>query len=294
MNSIKSYYVTDRPHVLRELILYFALVFAIMYGLGALGFVFKSEIENLFGPISNNNLFVMMLIYAPTITGLTLTALLEGTGGLLSLFRRGVSVTNPMWWFLAIVLIPSTLLIFGLFTCVTGIESRSFNWVAFFATFPLLVFSLNILTDAGPIGEELGWRGYALPRLLQLYSPVVATVVLSTFWTLFHLVAFFAPGTNQFGMSFFWFIVFCFSLGFIMTSIYMNTGGNWIVSGVIVHYMINSFAISGAIQVGPGLSLSLGLAAALIFPFGSFWDSPIMDKQVRRFPFSLFPFSLFP
>ena len=88
MNKIKSYYVTNRPHALRELIIFFTVVFIIMYGLGALGMVFQEEIERLFGPISNKNLFVMMLIYAPTITGLILTILYEGRGGLVALFKK--------------------------------------------------------------------------------------------------------------------------------------------------------------------------------------------------------------
>ena len=50
----------------------------------------------------------------------------------------------------------------------------------------------------------------------------------------------------------------------------MNTGGNWIASGLISHYMINSFAISGAVKVGPGLSVSLCLVVIVIFLFKGF------------------------
>jgi membrane protease YdiL (CAAX protease family) len=158
-----------------------------MYGLGALGMLFKTDIEKIFGPISNKNLFVMVLIYAPTITGLTLTILYEGWGGLVALFKRGVFFTKPLWWLIAILIIPITLLFFGLFTYITEIESNSFNWIAFIGTFPLLIFSFNLFTDAGPIGEELGWRGYALPRLLQFHSPVVATGILSVFFGRFFI-----------------------------------------------------------------------------------------------------------
>jgi uncharacterized protein len=270
MNRIKSYYITNRPHALRELIIFFTVVFIIMFGLGALGMVLREDIERIFGPISNRNLFVMILIYAPTITGLMLTVLYEGWGGLVALFKRGVFFTKPLWWLISILIIPVTLLFFGLFTFITGIESNSFNWNLFISTFPLIIFSFNIFTDYGPIGEELGWRGYALPRLLQFHSPVVATAILSIFWTLFHLVAFIAPGTNQFGMSFIWFSLFCFSLCFIMTWLYTNTGGNWIASGLIIHYMINSFAIHGAVKVSPGLSISLSLVVIIIFLFKGF------------------------
>ncbi len=187
-----------------------------MFGLGGLGMVFRSQVEKVFGPISNNNLFVMLLIYAPTIAGLTLTIIFEKWSGLVALFKRGVLFTKPKWLIIAIFIIPLILLVYGLFTYLTGIGASSFNWVAYFGTFPLLIFSLNIFTDAGPIGEELGWRGYALPRLLQLRSPIAATSILAAFWTVFHLVAFLSPGTRQSGMSFIWFTLFC-----IFTSFYL-------------------------------------------------------------------------
>jgi len=69
----------------------------------------------------------------------------------------------------------------------------------------------------------------------------------------------FVEGTNQFGMSFIWFTLFCFSVSFIMTWLYMNTGGNWIVSGLLQHYIINSFAINGAVKVGPVCRFPLAL-----------------------------------
>ena len=110
MNRIKSYYVTNRPHALRELIIYFGVVFLIMYGLGAFGMVFREDIERIFGSVSNRNLFVMILIYSPTLTGLILTVLYEGWGGLVALFKRGVCFTKPVWWLIAIFIIPIPLL----------------------------------------------------------------------------------------------------------------------------------------------------------------------------------------
>ncbi len=202
-----------------------------------------------------------------------MTIIFEKWSGLVALFKRGVLFTKPKWLIIAIFIVPLILLIYGLFTYLTGIGATSFNWIAYFGTYPLLIFSLNIFTDAGPIGEELGWRGYALPRLLQLHSPIAATSILAAFWTLFHLVAFLSPGTRQSGMSFVWFTLFCFSIAFIMTWLYMKTGGNWIVSGLLQHYLINSFAINGAIKVGFGLSISLGVAVLIIFLFKGFRES---------------------
>jgi len=104
-----SYYITNRPHVVKELVFFFIITFTIMFGLGGLGMVFRSQVEKVFGPISNNNLFVMILIYAPTIAGLTLTIIFEGWSGLVALFKRGVLFIKPKWLLIAIFIIPLVL-----------------------------------------------------------------------------------------------------------------------------------------------------------------------------------------
>lgn len=49
-----------------------------------------------------------------------------------------------------------------------------------------LIFAFNLLFG-GTLGEEIGWRGFALPRLLEKYSPLQASFILGTIWALWHL-----------------------------------------------------------------------------------------------------------
>jgi len=50
--------------------------------------------------------------------------------------------------------------------------------------------------------EELGWRGFALPRLERRLHPTVAALALGTVWAVWHLPLFSLPGSSQFGASF--------------------------------------------------------------------------------------------
>jgi membrane protease YdiL (CAAX protease family) len=47
------------------------------------------------------------------------------------------------------------------------------------------------------LGEELGWRGFALPRLLRLGSARSATLLLALMWGVWHAPMFFVPASLQ-------------------------------------------------------------------------------------------------
>ncbi len=51
-------------------------------------------------------------------------------------------------------------------------------------------------------GEEIGWRGYALPRLAARFEFALASVLLGLIWACWHLPLFFVPGNRLFGQSF--------------------------------------------------------------------------------------------
>ena len=86
------------------------------------------------------------------------------------------------------------------------------------------------------LGEELGWRGYALPRLLRKYSALWSSVIVGVMWTFWHTPAFWAPeGTAISGQpvtlfSVGWYLILLIGTSILMTFVFNNTRGSLLLA----------------------------------------------------------------
>ena len=114
---------------------------------------------------------------------------------------------------------------------------------------PLYLVLVVLMPWNGPIGEEFGWRGYALPRLQNKYGPLVASLVIGTVWGIWHLPDFFAPLgvigtlTATLGMIF----LVPYVLGTIantifMTWLYNKSKASALIAGIVWHAAIDFWA----------------------------------------------------
>lgn len=130
--------------------------------------------------------------YGPTIAALLVTALINKKAGLKKLLSKLKLWRVPWIWYGLAVLFPGLL-----YSLAVGLSS--FQKEALFGfklEKRLLSIPLYLLAALpfGPLGEELGWRGFALPKLLQNHSPFRASLLLGIVWTFWHTPMFWYPG----------------------------------------------------------------------------------------------------
>ncbi|QAA32255.1 CPBP family intramembrane glutamic endopeptidase [Clostridium manihotivorum] len=93
-----------------------------------------------------------------------------------------------------------------------------------------------VLFLGGPLGEELGWRGFLLPRLQKKFY---ASIIIGFVWTFWHLPLFFIPGTAQNQIPFFLFLLEFTCFATLITWVYNKTDGSLLLT-ILFHGALNT------------------------------------------------------
>lgn len=231
--------MTDLPRT--DLLLFVGLTFllTVAAGLAAFGIGGARTFES-----PRAMPLLLVAIWSPNLVALGLSAW-RGTAGQLvaPLMRTG----TPEAWLVALLplAIAATLALHG----GASIRLDGVPWVSLVA--------MNLIM--GPLGEELGWRGYLLPRLVPSLGWVGAALVVGTIWALWHAPLWFVPSPHQ-GMSFgiFFATVVCFSV--VMTAAWHAGDG---ALGPMVAFHLAANVAVGALEVAGLMSGAAAYRAAL-------------------------------
>ncbi len=122
-----------------------------------------------------------------------------------------------------------------------------------------------VLVLGGPLGEEFGWRGYALPVLQERYSWRVASLVLGLVWGVWHLPLFYMADTAQSVIPVWLFMVSTVALSVLYAWLFNHTKGS-VLPALVLHTAVNAWGLVIPIMVMPdGSNLRpYGLAVGLI------------------------------
>jgi len=125
------------------------------------------------------------------------------------------------------------------------------------ALYPVLFLQVFFI---GGGNEELGWRGFALPRLQASYSALVASLLIGVGWFAWHLPLFLIAGSTQAGDPVYYYAVAVIALSVVFTWIYNETGGSVLLT-MVLHASVNTGGMF--YLVGGGAALQTDLANGL-------------------------------
>jgi len=225
---------------------------------------------------------------------LFMTWLTLGKEAVKTLFKRYfLWRVDRKWYLVAILLMPTLRFIaIPLTTWLTGIPADfSHPMIRDMVPLDLPLLSMVIpwiLFEVFTNGEEMGWRGYVLPRLQAKYSALTSSLIVGVIWSVWHLPKFFETGSSE-GRSFFWFTVFTVSVAVLYTWLYNNTRGSLLLV-TLFHasgntfgiFLPDNFAMAGGILSNLQIVLFVVTAVAVTILAGPERLSRTKKKQVQE------------
>jgi len=176
----------------------------------------------------------------PTLAAFIVTATTSGKAGVRQFLRRYVQWRVGAHWYLIVFLgYPIvSLLALSILLGATPLTAIIQKWSLLFTLYLPLILTYNLI-DA--VGEEPGWRGFALPRLQQQYGALRGSLVLGVFHSLWHLPGFFVIGwLGPFTLSDYGVFVLTAMAGTIFwTWIFNNTKGSILIA-ILLHSASNA------------------------------------------------------
>ena len=202
-----------------------------------------------------------LVIAAPTLAGLIVTAIAEGKAGLLALLKRMIRWRAHARWYILVLLTPvlTSLVAVGVHVLLGG-KAPQFPLLKQNQHMILLTFVFYLLPwQSSAFLEEIGLRGYAQERVQKRWGPLVGTLVLGAFFGAWLLPEFLNPESNQAamgGLGFYpWFILTEIGWSVIMAWVYNKTGKSALVSGYLFHTAFNVWPFVLLTNAVPGEAL---------------------------------------
>ena len=200
----------------------------------------------------------------------------EGHGAIGRLFRQVTVRPADPKWYLALLIPAIGFLAVDVVAIALGAPTAGL----FDDLFPaVLIVPLVVILPA--FAEEIGWRGYALPRTMTVMSPLRAAIILGIPWSVIH-IPLYLPGQMNAGSAVWSMLTQIISYSIILTWLYVGTGGSVLMTGLF-HTLLN-----GMVPLTNGLDpfvawdirgIVFPVVAAVILALGGY---RVLERRVDR------------
>jgi membrane protease YdiL (CAAX protease family) len=206
-----------------------------------------------FLPASLFQIFFLLKAFAgPFLAAAIMVNITEGKEGMARFWRRFVQARAGWQWCLLILLGIPALFLLGIVVqpgTLASFQGLPHNSLVYYLIYYLVNF-VAIFFFGGPLAEEPGWRGFALPRLQPRYGPLKGALLLGVVWAFWHLPDFLTraqgggPGTGwgAFFTNLPIFVLLVMAISVVMTWVFNHTQASLFIM-ILLHASINTAEI---------------------------------------------------
>lgn len=230
MNSINTENYKLEQRNLRRYFFFTYLLFWIF--IGAIGFLISLDVPVLLQTILKN-----VCAWTPTFVILLMFKILYPNTNLREFFRSNFLGKTKTRYYI-VVFILQTAIFLGVVIVYMALNNLRLESIPFISTLGLLP-ALLITATGGAMGEELGWRAYALNVFQKKYSPLKSALFVGLVWGFWHLPLMIFSGYSGLELLYycFFFLLAVLSLSVVITFFYNK--GRSVLMAIWVHFLFN-------------------------------------------------------
>jgi uncharacterized protein len=182
---------------------------------------------------------VLIGTFGPVVGAVVVTAQEGGRAGLRSLLGRIARWrVAPVWY--GVALLGPILLYLAAMALHVLLGGQPPDLSALIEAIPLVMVLSVYFFVVVALGEEVGWRGYALPALQARYGALLSSMILGVAWALWHLPLFFNPSVGSYSdLSFVLWLAYLIPFTILITWVFNSTGGS-VLMAMVIHAVMNA------------------------------------------------------
>lgn len=215
--------------------------------------------------------FALLALFGPAVAAVMVSLVSDGRRGVVDLLRRLTVWRVSLVWYVVAVGVPLLVAV----VAQAGHAMVLGGDIGPRVSTPLpLVLILALLV----VGEEIGWRGFALPRLQARYSGLTARLVLGSLWACWHLANATLPGLEAYWSSFPAFFFFVLGQTIFFTWLWNHTRGSLLLMWIL-HAAVNASISLFFVGDQPGEWWFAGAALAAVAIIITIVDGPQLARR---------------
>jgi len=249
------------------IVAFLVLTFAVTWTCFITAAVLSGGLPSVAAPGSGLRALILLGTVTPSLIALALIGRAEGAAGIHALLRRILQWrVSARYYVFAVGYMAAVKL-----TAAVAHRFVTGAWPRFWEEPWYLMAAAIVISTWVQAGEEIGWRGYALPRLAARWGLASASIVLGVIWAVWHLPLFYLHGADTYGQSFAAYLLQVVAISIAMAWLYWRTHGSLLLV-MLMHASINN--TKGIVPttprlpadpLSPGASLTAWLGVAVLW-----------------------------